>query len=141
MPLGRAADEHDSRYISNDEVRRRISRHFELEPLERTSKTDGPARIYRLKNGTGEIGLIGSTSRHFCRSCNRLRLTADGRLRTCLFSEREIDLKRPLRNGCRDDELVGLIKRAVEEKPEGMDRLTGGGRPRKCMREMSSVGG
>ena len=141
MPLGRAADEHESRYISNDEVRRQISRHFELELLDRKNKTDGPACIYRLRNGTGEIGLIGSGSSHFCRSCNRLRLTADGRLRTCLFSEREIDLKRPLRNGCSDDELAGLIKRAVEEKPEGIDRLAGGGRPKKCVREMSSIGG
>ncbi|HRT27425.1 MAG TPA: GTP 3',8-cyclase MoaA [Syntrophales bacterium] len=141
MPLGQAADEHESRYISNDEVHRRISRYFELEPLERKNKTDGPARIYRLRNGTGEIGLIGSISSHVCRSCNRLRLTADGRLRACLFSESEIDLKRPLRNGCRDDELAGLIKGAVEEKPEGMDRPTGGGRPRRCMREMSSIGG
>ncbi len=79
--------------------------------------TNGPARMCTLPGAKGKIGFIAPVSWHFCGNCNRLRLTADGKLRTCLFSETEIDVKRPLRNGATKRELVELLLNAVKTKP------------------------
>lgn len=78
---------------------------------------DGPARRFKIEGAKGEIGLISAMSHHFCRQCNRLRLTAEGRLRTCLLSDRFEDLKGPLRSGCSDKELADIIVNAVRHKP------------------------
>jgi cyclic pyranopterin phosphate synthase len=78
---------------------------------------DGPARRYILAGARGEIGVIGALSSPFCRTCNRLRLTADGHLRGCLFSDRQTDIKTPLRQGKDDAHLKGLIARAIWNKP------------------------
>src|SRR6185295_1312840 len=68
-----------------------------------------PARIYRFKDGLGDIGIIASVSEPFCGACDRMRVTPDGKLRTCLFSTWETDLKGPMRAGAGDDEIAGLI--------------------------------
>jgi cyclic pyranopterin phosphate synthase len=65
---------------------------------ERTSKTAGPARMYRIGNGMGRFGVISALSNHFCHSCNRLRITSDGYLRTCLFSDKQYRLRPVLRH-------------------------------------------
>jgi len=78
---------------------------------------DGPAERFRFKGARGEIGFIRPISRHFCRSCNRLRLTADGHLRSCLLSDRQEDMKRPLRSGCSDGDLENIFFEAVKHKP------------------------
>ena len=85
-----------------------------LEPLERESSST--ARVYRFADGQGRIGLISPVSEPFCGDCNRIRLTADGRLRTCLFSLRETDLREPLRSGATDADLEELIRDAVWRK-------------------------
>jgi len=85
-----------------------------LEPLER--EPSATARVYRFADGQGRIGLINPVSEPFCGDCNRIRLTADGRLRTCLFSLNETDLRGPLRAGADDDELEQLIRDAVWRK-------------------------
>jgi cyclic pyranopterin phosphate synthase len=100
---------------------------------------DGPAERYQIEGAKGEIGLIGALSNHFCDTCNRLRLTADGHLRACLFSDREIDIKAPLREGEPDAQLVDVIKFAIKNKPRGHAFHKTG--PRKCVRQMSSIGG
>jgi len=82
------------------------------EPREASST----ARVYRFADGKGRIGLINPVSEPFCDDCNRLRLTADGKLRTCLFSIRETDLRTPLRDGSSDDEIVQVIRDAVWRK-------------------------
>jgi len=74
------------------------------------------AQVYRFADGKGRIGFINPVSEPFCGDCNRLRLTADGKLRTCLFSIRETDLREPLRAGCSDDEVVEIIRNAVWRK-------------------------
>ncbi|MCF6177819.1 MAG: GTP 3',8-cyclase MoaA [Geopsychrobacter sp.] len=78
----------------------------------------GPARLFRLAGAKGVVGVIPAVSEHFCGKCNRLRLTSDGFLRPCLFCADEIDLRTPLRAGCDDDELVRLLRGAVQIKPE-----------------------
>jgi len=85
-----------------------------LEPLER--EPSATARVYRFADGRGRIGLINPVSEPFCGDCNRIRLTAEGKLRTCLFSLRETDLREPLRSGASDAEIEELIRSAVWRK-------------------------
>ena len=80
-------------------------------------------------------------SHHFCHTCNRLRLTADGHLRACLLLDEEVDLKTPLRNGCSDIELETLISQAVAKKPKGHTLIKDEGQRRKCVKEMAAIGG
>lgn len=100
--------------------------------------TEGPARYYRLPGARGTIGFISAISEHFCHQCNRLRLTADGRLRPCLMWDREVDLRSVLRQGASEDDLREVIRRATLEKPWG-HRLGEGVAPQG--RTMSEIGG
>lgn len=100
---------------------------------------DGPARRFKFEGARGEIGFISPVSEHFCKHCNRLRLTADGRLRLCLLSNLQIDLKAPLRSSCSDDDLSQMILEAIKNKP-----LDSGLTPEKYSRipdYMSAIGG
>ena len=125
-----------SSFFSVNEIRERLAILGELEPC--TFQGNGPAKYYRLPHANGTIGFITPVSEHFCFHCNRLRLTADGKLRPCLLSDREIDLRQPLRNGISAEELKKLIKRAVDSKPQ-QHRLAEGVVPRD--RPFSQVGG
>ncbi|MBI3755356.1 MAG: GTP 3',8-cyclase MoaA [Deltaproteobacteria bacterium] len=127
------------KYISASELMKTINSFQELVPLGNPEKRTGPAKRYSFKDGIGEIGLISPVSDHFCSACNRLRLTADGKLRTCLFSDDEIDIKTALRNGCTDKELEDLLFNAVRKKPEKhhiSENIF-----KKCSRTMSFIGG
>lgn len=105
-----------SRFISVSEMRKRIEFLGKLEPcLPRVG--NGPAKYFRLPHARGTIGFITPVSEHFCFCCNRLRLTADGKLRPCLMSENEIDLRAPLRNAVPLAELKKLIEKAAAQKP------------------------
>jgi cyclic pyranopterin phosphate synthase len=114
MPIG--TSEMKSRQILAPEIKERISSMGRLYPVENRS-SDGPAERFRFENAKGEIGFIKPISEHFCNSCNRLRLTASGYLKTCLLSDSETDLKTPLRDGCSDSELADIILKAVYKKP------------------------
>lgn len=138
MPVGKNNSWSSERFITTEELHTRIKTLGDLEPVERDAM-DGPAERYRIKGAKGEVGFISAVSSHFCDRCNRLRLTAEGRLRGCLFSDREIDVKTPLREGKGDDHLAQLVKRAIDEKYHGLERVSSG--PRKCIRQMSSIGG
>ena len=142
MPLGTAGAENNGRYLANTVIRERIETLGTLEAVNGgRSKTEGPARIYRLAGGAGEIGFISPVSRHFCHSCNRLRLTADGHLRACLLSDDETDLKGPLRAGCGDEEIGALIRGAIARKPRRHEIACDEGHIKKCMKEMPAIGG
>jgi cyclic pyranopterin phosphate synthase len=78
---------------------------------------NGPARAFSLPGALGTIGFISPISEHFCQTCNRLRLTADGRLRLCLLADTEIDLRDPLRSGASDEDLRQLLRQAILAKP------------------------
>lgn len=90
--------------------------HYDLLLLRRGSST---AKTYQLKEGKGKIGFIASMTEPFCDHCSRLRLTADGKLRPCLFSNEVLDLKNTLRHGATDEEIEGFIKEAIWKKPKG----------------------
>jgi cyclic pyranopterin phosphate synthase len=98
------------------------------------------SRIYRFADGKGEVGFINPVSEPFCATCNRLRLTADGQVRTCLFSIDEWDLRGPLRAGATDEDLTGVIRDAVAHK-ELKHRINEGEAFRRASRSMSQIGG
>jgi cyclic pyranopterin phosphate synthase len=104
-------------YVSADEIFDKLSNAESLEEST-TEYGNGPARHFRWPSAMGKIGIISPVSHHFCPSCNRIRLTADGKLRNCLFSDQEIDIKSPLRQGVTDAELARILKSSVAEKPE-----------------------
>ncbi len=137
MPVGNTELDRDSKFLSSDAIRQKIGETYGMEPINGEGKRfDGPAEIYRIEGGAGEIGFISPVSHQFCQSCNRLRLTADGQLRACLLSDEEIDLKSALRNGCNDDHLAKLIKKAIAKKPIRHDLACDEGRIKKCMKEI-----
>jgi cyclic pyranopterin phosphate synthase len=123
--------------LTGDELREIIHAVFPIE--ERPREPHSTARVFRFADGKGEIGFINPVSEPFCADCNRIRLTADGKLRTCLFSLHETDLREPLRSGASDDELESAIRDAVWRK-ELKHRV---GEPgfRQPPRTMSAIGG
>ena len=134
--IGSKANLHPA-FVSAGEIKERLKRLGNLEPsLPITG--NGPARYFRLAQAEGTIGFITPVSQHFCFSCNRLRLTAEGKLRPCLLSDREIDLRRPLRSGASPEELKEVIIEAIQEKPQKHE-LTQARASKK--RLMSQVGG
>ena len=143
MDVGRPALNHSSRYLSNTVIRELIGSHYLLERANGIrTKMDGPAEMYRIAGGAGEIGFISPLSQQFCDSCNRLRLTANGHLRVCLLSDEDVELRSPLRNGCSDADLAELIKRAIAKKPiQHALACDEGHHIKKCMKDMSSIGG
>jgi cyclic pyranopterin phosphate synthase len=110
-------------------------------PLERVDAgpTPDPATRYRFVDGSGEIGIIASVTEPFCSHCNRIRLTADGKLRTCLFSLEETDLRAPLRDGASDCEIAAIIADAVSRKEAS--HLINSADFVKPERNMSQIGG
>lgn len=117
MPFGTPGLWGHERFISAEEIKSIIENIAPITPVK--LRKSGPARYFKLDGGAGMIGFISPLSNHFCRECNRLRLTADGKLRPCLFSETEIDLKTPLRNNATDKEIERLIRLSIALKPEG----------------------
>ena len=110
-------------FISEPEVRERIERELgPLEPVDRSTEPGvGPAIVYRLAQGNplGRIGFISAMSAPFCSTCNRMRLTADGRLHLCLLRDDEVDLRAELRAGATQARIEQIIRHAVALKPWG----------------------
>lgn len=123
--------------LSGEEIRAIIEQQWALEPVDR--EPHATARVYRFADGRGSIGFINPVSEPFCGDCNRIRLTADGRLRTCLFSLNETDLRTPLREGADDAELAQIVRDAVWRK-ELKHRVNEPGFVQPT-RTMSAIGG
>ena len=123
--------------LTGAEIRSLIEAVYPLEPEPR--EPSATARVYRFADGHGRIGFINPVSEPFCGDCNRIRLTADGRLRTCLFSLKETDLRGPLRAGASDDELDQIIRDAVWLKE--LKHHVGEAGFVQPPRTMSSIGG
>jgi cyclic pyranopterin phosphate synthase len=123
MPYG-GQDRQTPSGLAAREIKKRLDPLGKLEPYKH-KYGNGPAKYYRLPNAKGTIGFITALSEHFCFSCNRLRLTADGKLRPCLMSENMIDLRGPLRSGISSDKLKELIQEAVSAKPLGHHLMEG----------------
>src|SRR3954447_3816503 len=137
MPLDADEAWRADEVLTGGEIRALIEERWPL--VEIPAKPSSTARRFRFADGAGEIGFVNPVSEPFCSSCDRIRLTADGRLRTCLFSRREWDLKEPLRNGASDQELADLIRFAVRHK-ELKHKINDAGFVR-ASRSMSQIGG
>ena len=136
MPVGQMEDITDAHVVASDEILGRIRTRFGA--LDRTAgpvKGNGPAAYWRIPGSAGSIGVITPMTHTYCGSCNRVRLTADGRLRTCLFGDHEVDLRTPLRAGI---PLEPFVRQALAEKPEQHALLT---RNNGGLRALSQVGG
>jgi cyclic pyranopterin phosphate synthase len=114
MPLDGDRSWTRDQVLTGEEIRALIDAVYPLEPEPR--EPHATARVYRFADGTGRIGFINPVSEPFCADCDRIRLTADGKLRTCLFSLNETDLREPLRAGASDDELERIVRDAVWRK-------------------------
>jgi GTP 3',8-cyclase len=135
MPVGDMRELTWEHVVPSDEVLRRIATLGELTPGGGPARGNGPATYYTIGGGAGSVGVITPMTHTYCASCNRVRLTADGRLRTCLYGDHEVNLRDPLRAG---EPLEPLFRRALEEKPREHQLLQmqiGG------LRALSQVGG
>ncbi len=136
MPFG--ARKTDSCYVSGDEIAGRLGALGELLPVKAQS-VEGPARVFRFHGAAGTVGFISPVSHKFCSACNRLRLTSDGKLRSCLLLDEEADLKSLLRGGCTNQDIESLLMDVIRSKPMGHgldenDRFN-------CHGQMSRIGG
>lgn len=116
MPTGSVSFWSPQKYMTTDEIKTIIETLGPLSPVR--VRKNGPSKYYRLEGAKGVIGFISALTHHFCKDCNRLRLTSDGKLRPCLFSETEIDLRSALRSGASDLEIERLLKLSIEVKPK-----------------------
>jgi cyclic pyranopterin phosphate synthase len=114
MPLDADRSWSREQVLPNEDVRAIIETRYELEPVGR--ERSGTSRRWRFADGGGEIGFISPVTQPFCGDCNRIRLTAEGELRTCLFSMTETDLREPLRSGASDAEIEQIVRDAVWRK-------------------------
>jgi cyclic pyranopterin phosphate synthase len=137
MPLDADHAWSADRVLTGAEIRDIVHRAYPLEPLGRDAH--GTASVHRFADGQGEIGFINPVSEPFCADCNRIRLTSDGKLRTCLFSLHETDLRAPMRAGADDPELEQVVRAAVWQK-ELKHHVSEPGF-RQPPRTMSSIGG
>src|SRR6476660_2545938 len=137
MPLDADESWRGDDVLTGGEIRALIEQRWPLEEI--PAKASSTARRFRFSDGAGEIGFVNPVSEPFCSSCDRIRLTADGQLRTCLFSRREWDLKTPLRDGSSDDRLEELIRFAVAHKELKHKINEAGFVP--ASRSMSQIGG
>jgi GTP 3',8-cyclase len=135
MPVGEMRDLTWDHVVPSDEVLHRIATLGNLTPDDGPSRGNGPAKYYRLAGAAGTVGVITPMTHTYCGSCNRVRLTADGRLRTCLYGDHEVNLRDPLRRG---EPLGPLFRDALAAKPKEHQLLQmkiGG------LRALSQVGG
>ena len=102
---------------------------------------NGPAHYYHIQGFQGNIGFISAISHKFCRECNRIRLTADGYLKTCLQYESDVDLKEMLRSGAEDEQLMRSIREAIFGKPQGHHFMEEVGETKPEQHYMSQIGG
>ncbi len=136
MPVGDLADTEFARVVPSDEVLARIAARFgALERADGPARGNGPATYQRIPGAQGTIGVITPLSHTYCDTCNRVRLTADGRLRTCLYGDHEVNLREPLRAG---EPLAPYFAKALAEKPREHEllKLRVGG-----LKALSEVGG
>jgi cyclic pyranopterin phosphate synthase len=139
MPIGADNRWNRDSCVPTTEVRAAIEKALgRLVPIEPVGSA-GPSDNYQVPGAQGVIGFISPITRHFCETCRRLRLTADGKIRPCLLSDTEIDIKSPMRRGCDDAELERLLRLSLEIKP---DRHHVNEQETGCFqRTMSRIGG
>jgi cyclic pyranopterin phosphate synthase len=130
MPVGESLEASAELYVPAAEILERLG----SPPEDQGPVGYGPSRNYRLPGAKGTVGVITAVSEHFCGTCNRLRVTADGKIRPCLLSAYEIDIRHILRTG-NDEDVARVLEAAVRQKPEEQPRLKSG------KRRMAEIGG
>ncbi|MCK5545166.1 MAG: GTP 3',8-cyclase MoaA [Desulfobulbaceae bacterium] len=138
MPIGEKTSWSNEMYMPMEEIKKRLESMGRLSPV-KTGSMEGPARVYRFDGAAGAIGFISPVSHRFCSKCNRLRLTSEGRLRSCLLLDRETDLKAILRSGGSDEDIKNVFIETILNKPEGHTLQEGN--PVNCHGRMSRIGG
>lgn len=136
MPTGSVNFWSPQKYMTTDEIKKIIETLGPLCPVR--VRKNGPSKYFRLEGAKGVIGFISALTHHFCSDCNRLRLTSDGKLRPCLFSETEIDLRSALRSGAPDEEIARLLRLSIEVKPKE-HQLNGNGSVDAIVSDHSSL--
>jgi cyclic pyranopterin phosphate synthase len=119
MPLDADGRWRRDQVVPSDELLARIAERWPVEPVDTGADDPAPADRFRFADGNGEIGVVASVTRPFCGTCNRLRLTADGAIRNCLFSDAEVPLRSVVRSGAGDDAVATALRRAVWGKAPG----------------------
>ncbi len=139
MPLDAQHQWDREQMVSSEEIRARLEERFTLTPQPDADRGSAPAELFTVDGGPDTVGVIASVSAPFCAACDRVRLTADGQVRNCLFARGEVDLREPLRAGASDAELAALIQDGMWRKARGH----GIGDPgfQQPERPMSSIGG
>ena len=138
MPLGVKDPENPMQLVPSALIKAKVTQLGRLIPVPRAS-IDGPAERFKFEGAPGEIGFISAMTHHFCHTCNRLRLTASGYLRSCLLSDHEEDLKGPMRGGASDGDLAQIFMKAALFKP--FAHYLAPENPLPLSGEMSSIGG
>jgi cyclic pyranopterin phosphate synthase len=138
MPLDADGNWRREQVLAGREIHRMIDAWKPLVRVE--TEASSTSRLYRFADGVGEVGFINPVSEPFCSTCDRLRLTADGQIRTCLFSLEEWDLRTAMREGATDEVLAGIVQRAVSHK-ELKHKINEGPAFQRASRSMSQIGG
>ena len=138
MPVAENVAGHASDYVGAAEILERIAALAALHPVD-GPPGNGPARYYAFAGAPGTVGVISPLSHDYCETCNRVRLSADGRLKLCLFGDHFIDFRTPLRNGATEDDLIALFRGSMYVKPERHHLEVG--QTASAMRALSEIGG
>jgi cyclic pyranopterin phosphate synthase len=138
MPVQENLDVQRDAYMSADEILERVRAIGDVHPVAGPGG-NGPARYFAFDGAPGAVGVISPLSHDYCERCNRVRLSADGRLRLCLFGDHEIDLRGPLRSGATHADIAGMLRAAMLIKPERHHLKLGEAASR--MRAFSEIGG
>ncbi|SIO17030.1 GTP 3',8-cyclase MoaA [Halodesulfovibrio marinisediminis] len=142
MPMGSCSAWNESNFWSADDILKEASKLVVLTKLEKGERRSGPAKLFGIEGGKGRLGLITPMSNHFCSSCNRLRITANGMLRTCLFSDSEIDLRTMLRKpSITDTDIANVMREANVNKPLGVELLNAKKQNEVALKRMNAIGG
>lgn len=142
MPMGSDTLWSVENFWSTADIQAEAERRARLIPATVNAGESGPARMYRIAGGLGRLGFISPLTNHFCLSCNRLRLTSDGALRTCLFADKEYRLRALLRHPRITDEIIaGVVRRACADKPVGAELLRSRRGAAVAVKQMVGIGG
>ncbi len=138
MPVHENVEGHVSEYVSATEILDRIRANGDLKPVA-GPKGNGPARYYAFDGAAGSVGVISPLSHDYCDTCNRVRLSADGRLKLCLFGDHFIDLRTPVRDHAGEEALIAILRGSMYVKPERHHLDIG--QTASAMRALSEIGG
>jgi GTP 3',8-cyclase len=138
MPMGKDTIWNKDRYISTESIKKILSQIGELSRVS-SEKSAGPARIFRFAGAKGSLGFISPISNHFCEKCNRLRITSNGKLRSCLLTDKETNLKKIIRSNCSDNDIKQALIKTILQKPKGHTMVEK--EIENCHGQMSRIGG